>query len=371
MKIHRNQKMQRLFALIAAFAITLVYSVASSAQNYPNQNYPGQYQSQQDDAYVTIFEDCNFRGKSRSLALGDYSDWRGLDIRNDSVSSIQVPPGLQITLFRDDRFRGKSIVLDRDEACLNKNWNDQASSFQVKYTAQNQSRQGQYQNRPGQYQGAPGQYQSSPQYNQNANTAAVSRVVFANTALESLGGQQWRIVNANGSVENYRELNRDARSIYLQNTATGGRVQIDLFANNVVFVAPNGNPVNYQITRVEQGNPNNFGRADRNPARAGDGQHAGGLIQNRCFSYSASTRGGDGGIRFHGHEGFNQFQQGAHSGRICHDGNLTMEVSKTQPSTEVVVEIEGQQYLFSGGDEGDSYLNNWYRKNFSFRVNSN
>lgn len=82
---------------------------------------------------VIVFEECDFRGNSRALEVGEYSDVRRIRIGNDKISSIQVNRGYQVRLFQDERFRGISKVFTRDERCLRDGWNDQASSLVVDY----------------------------------------------------------------------------------------------------------------------------------------------------------------------------------------------------------------------------------------------
>ena len=75
-----------------------------------------------------------------------------------------------------------------------------------------------------------------------------------------------------------------------------------------------------------------------------------------------------GGVRFHGKDGFFQFSKRAHSGRICHSGELTMEINKTSPSTAVVVEIQDKKFHFSRNEKPDAFKNTWYRKRHTLYI---
>lgn len=345
MTIIQINRFQKLFMVL----LVTLFSTNSFAEHYQGQN-----SGQQNNTYITIFENCNFQGKSRSLAVGEYSDVEKLNIRNDSISSIQIPQGLQITLFEDERFRGSSVVISSSETCLNRSWDNQTSSMKVSKPYQSQAYTNNY----------------SPITSNNSQqifTTKVSRVWFANISLEKVAAKQWRIVNQNGSVDTFREVNRDGRVIYLQSNRIAQSVQIDLYAKNVQFLVANGKPVNYAIIRseLEKTNYNNpvkvNAASNRNPNR---------LIKNRCFNFKATAYGGEGGIRFEGKKDFERFGKRGSSGRICHDGKLAMEISKTKASTKVVVEIEGNKYRFAPNEKADVLLNTWYRKKVWLRVGS-
>jgi len=346
MTIIQINRLQKLFIVLL---ITL-FSTNSFAEHSQRQNT-----GEQNNTYITVFENCYFQGKSRSLAVGEYSDVEKLNIHNDSVSSIQIPQGLQITLFEDERFRGNSIAISSSESCLNRAWDNQASSLKVSKSYQSQPYTNNY--------SPVGSYNS-----QQLFTTKVSRVWFANSSLDKVADKQWRIVNKNGSVDTFREVNRDGRVIYLQSNRIAQSVQIDLYAKSVQFLVANSKPVNYAIIRseLEKTRSNNLGpvnsASNRNPSRR---------ITNRCFNFKATAYGGEGGIRFEDKKSFERFGKRGSSGRICHDGKLSLEISKTLPSTKVVVEIEGNKYVFAAQEKADVFLNNWYRKIVRLRVGSN
>jgi hypothetical protein len=45
-----------------------------------------------------------------------------------------------------------------------------------------------------------------------------------------------------------------------------------------------------------------------------------------------------------------------------------MELSKTDPGTDVVVDINGRSYRFAPNEQADAYLNSWYRKKIRLQV---
>lgn len=100
------------------FSLTIVLSLflGLSAQNY-----------------VSLYEECDYRGKSYFLEIGNYRTYQ-MKISNDRLSSIQVPYGMKITLYEHDNFSGKSKTFTSGVACLDAEWNDMASSIAVEST---------------------------------------------------------------------------------------------------------------------------------------------------------------------------------------------------------------------------------------------
>ena len=83
--------------------------------------------------YVTVYEDCNYRGRYYYLEPGNYRTYQ-MKISNDRLSSFQVPYGLKITIYEDDDFRGRSKTYTSGVACLDGEWGDMASSIVVEST---------------------------------------------------------------------------------------------------------------------------------------------------------------------------------------------------------------------------------------------
>jgi hypothetical protein len=83
---------------------------------------------------IKIFQDCNYGGYSAGLSVGTYtlSKLQSMGVKNDDISSIQVPSGYKVTLYNDDNFAGSSTVLTGNDSCLvAKGFNDLVSSVRV------------------------------------------------------------------------------------------------------------------------------------------------------------------------------------------------------------------------------------------------
>lgn len=82
-------------------------------------------------AQVLVYEDCSFRGYSSALAPGRY-DVRSMGIRNDAISSLRIPSGYSVTVYRDAGFRGESQTYYANVYCVSGKWNDEISSIIVR-----------------------------------------------------------------------------------------------------------------------------------------------------------------------------------------------------------------------------------------------
>jgi hypothetical protein len=85
--------------------------------------------------YVTLYEDCNYRGRSYFLEAGTYRGYQ-MKINNDVLSSMQVPSGMKVTIYEHDNFTGKSKTYHSNTYCLDGAWNDMASSIVVENSQQ-------------------------------------------------------------------------------------------------------------------------------------------------------------------------------------------------------------------------------------------
>ncbi|MGJ5642562.1 hypothetical protein [Formosa sp. S-31] len=80
---------------------------------------------------VTLYKKCDFLGDSKTLEVGRYND-NELGIGNDKLSSIEVPRGYKITLYKQANFEGTSRTYYEDERCLDKDeFNNNVSSVKV------------------------------------------------------------------------------------------------------------------------------------------------------------------------------------------------------------------------------------------------
>jgi len=80
--------------------------------------------------YVTIYENCNYSGKSYTLEAGLYRMYQ-MKIENDKLSCIQIPAGMKVTIYQDDNYKGRSKTYYNNISCMDENWNDMASSIVV------------------------------------------------------------------------------------------------------------------------------------------------------------------------------------------------------------------------------------------------
>ena len=79
---------------------------------------------------ATIYQNCNFSGPSVSVGIGEYPNMTSIGFNNDVLSSLQVPTGLQVTLFSNTNFGGSSINFVEDDNCLvNNSFNDVTRSI--------------------------------------------------------------------------------------------------------------------------------------------------------------------------------------------------------------------------------------------------
>ena len=81
-------------------------------------------------SFVTLYEDCDYKGKQYELEPGNYRLYQ-MKIGNDKLSCLQIPSGMKITLYTDDKFVGKSKTFFNNISCLDAEWNDMASSIVI------------------------------------------------------------------------------------------------------------------------------------------------------------------------------------------------------------------------------------------------
>ncbi len=94
---------------------------------------------------VSVYEDCNYGGKGSLLCIGRYTLGQ-MGIGNDQLSSFRVPYGLKLTIYENDFFQGRSRAFTGDVYCLDRDWNDFASSVVVESTDNYNNNNGNYGN---------------------------------------------------------------------------------------------------------------------------------------------------------------------------------------------------------------------------------
>ncbi len=80
--------------------------------------------------YVMLFKDASYAGESQAFGPGRY-DTAQLKIGNDQASSVLVPPGYKVTLYKDAGFKGAKKVLTADTTYVGADFNDITSSIVV------------------------------------------------------------------------------------------------------------------------------------------------------------------------------------------------------------------------------------------------
>ena len=351
----------------------LVSGIVFSSAVYAQKNY--RTSNDYSDG-VTIYEHCDFKGKSLTLRPGEYDSLRDIGFGNDSLSSIRVPRGSEAVIYQDDDYRGAYARIDKDIRCFDRKWNDQASSISVREVAY-----GGAANRRGGNNRYDNQAYGEPEYNNrdnrnrrinndqrhsqaNVNAKNVSQVVFDGTSLQQVSTQEWVLNQARGGSREFQEIRRDSDSVFLENKYTGERVRIDLFANDVTLVSRDGRKQRYNIDRKNAA-LNSSPSVVKPVVSNSPDTHIG----SNCFDYKAYTRGGNGGLRFAGKPGFHRFNgKSTNTGRICHKGSLVMELGKTDLKTDVIVEINGRPFRFLANEKEYRLQNNWYRKNLTLEV---
>lgn len=346
-QIKRTINKQTMFLpLLALLSIALLGTSVSAQPDY-----------QRGDAssvnHVTIYQECGFRGRSQAVKPGEYRKMRSVGFDNDAISSVRVPQGLELVIYEDQKFRGAYARINQDISCFDRQWDNNVSSLKVIGETVGRRDRGSDQRR---YDNRDRDRRNNAR-EKNVTAKNLSQVVFNGIVLQQTNQAQWQMNSQRGGVSQFKETRRDRDSVYLQNVYTAEKIRIDLFANDVTFVSRDGRQQRFNIDRKQAAVTVAPNRPTPRPAREPDNR-----INGACFSYKAFTLGGEGGVRFHGKDGFNRFGKKVHTGRICHRGDLTMEINKTSPDTEVIIEIQGKQFRFAKGEKEDTYKNTWYRK---------
>ncbi len=83
---------------------------------------------------VILSQDCNFGGYNIGVNVGEYNqnDLNRLGVLNNDVSSVKVPSGYQVEMYKDDNFIGSMLFKNGNDDCLvDEGWNDQISSVRI------------------------------------------------------------------------------------------------------------------------------------------------------------------------------------------------------------------------------------------------
>lgn len=100
-------------------------------RNNRNNSYSrNDYSYLSNRSQVTLFENASYAGGRASLSPGYYK-MNDLGIPNDALSSIYIPQGFRVTLYKEDNFRGQQMTLTRSSSALSGDWNDAVSSIYI------------------------------------------------------------------------------------------------------------------------------------------------------------------------------------------------------------------------------------------------
>lgn len=82
---------------------------------------------------VTLYTDRDYKGKAVTLSEGTYNlSKMGLyNLKDNDMSSLKVTPGFKVTIYEDDNFKGKSKSYIASESFVGEDWNDKMSSLTV------------------------------------------------------------------------------------------------------------------------------------------------------------------------------------------------------------------------------------------------
>ncbi len=344
--------------MLTAIASLAIFSGAVSAQS----DYRVYNDSYTDG--VTIYEDCDFKGKSQTLRPGEYSSLRQTGFGNDRVSSIRVPRGIEAVIYRDDDYRGSYARIDRDIVCFDRTWNDEASSIRVRETGYNQRQEDRYDDR------GRDRRDNGGRSNSNVTGKNVSQVIFDGASLQQVAKKQWSYDRRRGNSTQFDEVGRDRDSVYLKNRYTAETIRIDLFANDVTIVSRDGRRQRFDIDRKNAADVNsNRGGRDNQAVTNSSANSPSRVFNSGCFNYKAYAKSGSGSVRFYTSKPkLVQFDHRPVTGRICHNGSLGMEIGKLKQNIDVIVELDGRRFRFAPNEQESSYLNNWYRKSVQLVV---
>ncbi len=79
---------------------------------------------------IALFELCNYSSSRYYLTPGSYKSYQ-MGIKNDKLSSMQIPNGMRVTIYEHDDFKGQSATYTSSISCLTDGWDDNTSSIVV------------------------------------------------------------------------------------------------------------------------------------------------------------------------------------------------------------------------------------------------
>ena len=329
-----------------------------SAQAFAQGDYYGSNSYQ--EPYVSIYEHCNFKGERRDIAIGEFYRMRELDFDNDSISSIQVPKELEVTIYEHDKFKGDYAKIGRDVRCFDRQWNDQVSSLRV---TESSVRRGPRSDGQSPVYGGrnDGRYSSAGTAVTGLN---IKHVAFNGRLIQQAGDQVWQEHDAYNGTVRYTEIRRSRQSLVLKNQYNNERIRLDLTANKA-FVSGSGKLKSYgidsRLATVTPVQPNN----NHAPVRQSLPDTR---IASQCFNYRIYTDGEAGSLRLSNSKDLIRFDGRGYEGRVCHQGELVLAFGKRNFNTNVTMEVNGRLFKFAAGEKETEYRASWYRKTLKLQV---
>lgn len=103
--------------------------MASSIVVENSSNQPGFTQND----YITFYNDCDFKGYSRSLKIGTYTA-SSLGALLKNISSFSIIGNLKLRVYlNNDNASGYNYFFEKSEDCLSSTYNDKISSLVIEY----------------------------------------------------------------------------------------------------------------------------------------------------------------------------------------------------------------------------------------------
>lgn len=346
------------------------------------------------DDHVIVFSECGYAGRSKGLPIGDYKALRKVGIEHNAISSIIVPEGLAVEVFQMRGFGGHWYRLNQNQICLKGNWNNRIGSVRV---VEDDPR-----NSYGLSEGydEDGATRNCHQFTFRAvDGEAAIRFVDKSNKLTSV--RSGRAIE--GQVCDQQEIRvemakKDRRAGAVLSIADTDYefkpwAQYDDFRGNLYrkyfsIELPKQHRKGDNIEYGQNGWGNTPGFGNRFSSGVASGENWGNNYQGKwykkavakkkntnsnqsgnCAAYVVSGNHPDTGIRFLvGDHKFHMIGSGTVNRKLCHTGEVRVEMAKKRKEANVELNIGGKTYAFRGGDSGDRYQNDWYRKYYTLYV---
>ena len=379
--------------IIVTAGITITLSNSTHASHDVEGDSGKWRQVSWNDNHVIVFSECGFAGRAKSLPIGDYDALRKVGIEHNAISSIIIPEGLAVEVFQLRRFGGHWYRLNQNQICLKGNWDNRIGSLRVVEDDPRNS------------------YGFSEDYAEEASRgnchpftfrafegdAAIRFVdqtdkmtaVRAGRAIEGELCDQDQV-----RVEMAKKDRRAGAVLTVDNTDYEFKPwsQYDDFRGNlyrkyVTIELPWSKRDRRNIDYGKNGWGNTPGFGKRFSSGVDSGENWGNNYQGKwyqkavakkksnsnqggnCAAFAALGNHPDTGIRFLvGEHKFHLIGSGRIDRYLCHKGQVTVELAKKRKEANVVLSIDGKTYEFRGGDSGDRYQNDWYRKYYKINV---